>query len=67
MRDAILPRPWLKSYEPGVPPVLDFEPLTVPQFLERAATQHGDATAVIFLNRRLSYRELKQHVDRFAT
>ena len=60
-------RPWLKSYEPGVPPVLDFEPLTVPQFLERAATQHGDATAVIFLNRRLSYRELKQHVDRFAT
>ena len=60
-------RPWLKSYEPGVPPLLDFEPLTVPQFLERAATQHGDATAVIFLNRRLSYRELKQHVDRFAT
>jgi len=60
-------RPWLKSYEPGVPPLLDFEPLTVPQFLERAATQHGDATAVIFLNRRLSYRELKRHVDRFAT
>ena len=60
-------RPWLKSYEPGVPPLLDFEPLTVPQFLERAATQHGDATAVIFLNRRLSYRELKQQVDRFAT
>jgi len=50
-----------------VPPALDFEPLTLPQFLERAAAEHGDATAVVFLNSRLTYRELKQHVDRFAT
>lgn len=50
-----------------MPPALDFEPLTLPQFLERAAAEHGDATAVVFLNSRLTYRELKQHVDRFAT
>src|SRR2546422_667364 len=43
------------------------KPLTLPQFLERAAAEHGDATAVVFLNARLTYRELKQHVDRFAT
>jgi len=47
--------------------VLDFEPLTLPQFLERAAAEHGDRPAIIFLNRRLTYRELKDHVDRFAT
>jgi long-chain acyl-CoA synthetase len=49
-----------------VPPALDFEPLTLPQFLERAAAEHGDALALVFFNRRLTYRQLKDHVDRFA-
>ena len=61
------PRAWHRSYDAGVPPALDFEALTLPQFLERAAAEHGDATAILFLNRRLTYRELKAHVDRFAT
>src|SRR5260370_20521321 len=64
---SLQPRPWHRSYDEGVPPALDFEALTLPQFLERAGAEHGDATAVICLNRRLTYRELKAHVDRFAT
>ncbi len=60
-------RPWHKAYEAGVPTALDLEALTVSQFLERAATDHGDATAIIYFNRRLTYRQLKSHVDRFAT
>jgi len=60
-------RSWHKSYEAGVPPALDFEPLTVPQFLGRAAARHGDTVAVIYFNRRLTYKQLKDHVDRFAT
>jgi len=59
-------RPWHKSYEAGVPAALDLEALTVPQVLERAARDHGDATAIIYFNRRLTYRQLKDHVDRFA-
>ncbi len=59
-------RPWHKAYETGVPTALDLEALTVSQFLERAATDHGDATAIIYFNRRLTYRQLKDHVDRFA-
>src|SRR6266496_29793 len=59
-------RPWHKAYEAGVPTALDLEALTVSQFLERAATDHGDATAIIYFNRRLTYRQLKNHVDRFA-
>lgn len=58
--------PWHTSYDPGVPPALAFEALTLPEFLTRAAARYGDRPAVIFLNRRLSYRELKEHVDRFA-
>ena len=59
-------RPWHKAYEAGVPTALALEALTVPQFLERAAREHGDATAIIYFNRRLTYRQLKNHVDRFA-
>ncbi|PYP12960.1 MAG: long-chain fatty acid--CoA ligase, partial [Gemmatimonadetes bacterium] len=59
-------RPWHKAYEAGVPTALALEALTVPQFLERAAREYGDATAIIYFNRRLTYRQLKNHVDRFA-
>lgn len=50
-----------------MPPSVAFEPLTVPQLLQRAATEHGAATAVIFLNCRLTYRELQREVARVAT
>ena len=63
---SVRPRPWHRSYDAGVSPALDFEPLTLPEFLVRAAAEHGDRPAIIFLNRRLSYRRLKDHVDRFA-
>jgi long-chain acyl-CoA synthetase len=59
-------RPWLKSYDPGVPPAVAYEPLTLPQLLERSATRHGDAPALLFQNCRLSYRDLRAEVDRLA-
>ncbi len=60
-------RIWHRFYDEEVPASLDFEELPVPGFLERSATEYGQATALIFMNRRLSYRQLKDHVDRFAT
>ena len=60
-------RVWHRCYDPGVPPALEFRDLTVPQWLERAAREHPDRLALIFLNGRLTYRELKDQVDRFAT
>ena len=61
------PRIWHTFYDEGVPPALDFEALPLPAFLERSAREHGDATALIFLNRQLTYRQFKEDVDRFAT
>ena len=61
------PRVWHRSYDPGVPPSLAYDPLTLPQFLEQAAARHGDAPAILFHNCRLTYRELKDAVDRLAT
>ena len=60
-------RNWHRFYDEGVPPALDFEALPLSAFLERSARDHGDATAVIFLNCRLTYRQLQDEVDRFAT
>jgi long-chain acyl-CoA synthetase len=62
----ISPRPWHRFYDPGVPPALTLEPLTVPYFLERAAAEYPGATALVFFNRRLTYRQLQDQVDRFA-
>ena len=60
-------RPWLRHYDPGVPRTISYEDVPVPQFLERAAAAHPDAVALMFLNGRLTYRELKDQVDRLAT
>lgn len=60
-------RPWLQHYDPGVPHVAKFEDVPVPQFLERTAASHPDTTALVFLNGRLTYRQLKDQVDRLAT
>ena len=61
------PRIWHRSYDGGVPPDIEFEEIPLPRVLERSARTHGDAPAVIFLNCRLTYRQLKEEVDRFAT
>ena len=57
---------WHRFYDPGVPPVLEFEDITLPGFLERSAAEYPDAMALIFLNRTMTYRELQADVDRFA-
>ena len=60
-------RVWHQSYDEGVPASIEFEDLAVPRFLEHSAARYGDAIAVIFMNARLTFRQLKEEVDRFAT
>ncbi len=60
-------RVWHRFYDEGIPKELVFEDVTTIEFFERSARDFPDATAIVFLNRKISYRELKDHVDRFAT
>ena len=60
------PRPWHARYDPGVPPELRYLPLSIPEFLRRSAEEHPSATALLFANLRLSYRELLREVERCA-
>jgi long-chain acyl-CoA synthetase len=59
-------RVWHDSYDQGVPTSLTFEDLTLSQCLERTAKEHGEKLAVVFMNCRLTYAQLKDEVDRFA-
>lgn len=59
-------RPWHAHYDEGVPPDVDFEPLTLVDLFRRTASRFRDRPALIFLNCRLSFRGLEDQVDRFA-
>src|SRR5271157_597090 len=60
-------RPWLQSYTVGVPPKITFEELCIPDFLERAAREFPKNMALSFMGYTLTYLQLKDTVDRFAT
>ncbi|HEX9579499.1 MAG TPA: long-chain fatty acid--CoA ligase [Gemmatimonadales bacterium] len=61
------PGPWHKFYDPGVPPDITVQDVTLPQWLERSAQSHPDRRALVFQNRQVTYRELIDQVDRLAT
>ena len=59
-------KPWLKSYEKGVPEAIRYEEICMPDILDRTAKQFPEKTALIFQGFTLSFRQLKDMVDRFA-
>ena len=59
-------KPWLKHYEAQVPPTLEYPDRPLHTNLEQSARKHPDATATIFLNAKMTYRELDELADRFA-
>jgi long-chain acyl-CoA synthetase len=59
-------KPWLKFYEPHVPEHIDYPQTTLPAALEETAHRYPDLPALIFKDKRISYREYNQTVDRFA-
>ena len=60
-------RPWIKHYASQVPANLDYEKVCIPHMLENSAQKYPDHTALIFQGYFISYRDLKDMVDRFAT
>ena len=52
-------KPWLRSYAPGVPHEIDIEEITLSRALSRSAAERGDMTALNYMGRKISFRELK--------
>ncbi len=70
-------KPWIKSYEPGVPATLTYPSESLYAMFRESARKYSDKTAVKFLLRyaagnrltiggKMSYRELQEAVDAFA-
>jgi long-chain acyl-CoA synthetase len=62
-----LPRPWLASYPPGVPPTYDYPDVPLTRFLDDAARDFPEVSATIFSGESLSYADLLDRVDRLAS
>ena len=58
--------PWLKAYDPGVPPALEYPEVPLDRFLSDAARTWPDRTATEFFGKRTTYAELNRQADRFA-
>jgi len=60
-------RPWLKFYSKGVPADVVIPEKSVIQVIDETTDKFKDKTAVIFYGQKISYRELRDQIDRFAT
>jgi long-chain acyl-CoA synthetase len=60
-------KPWLKFYQNGVPESSEYEATCLPAFLERSAENYPNKMALNFQGFEITYAQLNQMVDRFAT
>lgn len=60
-------RPWLKFYLEGVPPDVSVPEKSVVEIFNEATNKWKDKTALVFYGSKISYRQLREQVDRFAT
>ncbi len=59
-------KPWLKHYPKEIPATLNYPSKPLFAILDESAHKHGEATALIYFGRRISYAELREMTDRFA-
>lgn len=60
-------RPWLKSYPPGVPAEIEIPLKSLSKAFDEATEKWKDRTALNFYGAEISYKLLREKVDRFAT
>jgi len=68
-------KPWLRFYDEGVPPSIDYPPVPLDQLLAESAAKYPDHPAIIFggrlgtrvMDKALTYRQLDDAVNRFAS
>jgi long-chain acyl-CoA synthetase len=58
--------PWVKFYEPGIPPRLSYPELTLGNILAQTTSKYPGHTALLFFGRRITYAELDGLVNRFS-
>jgi len=62
-----IPTPWYKSWPEGVPKHVDYQEISLGEVLRNTVNQYSDSQAIYFEGFRLTYKELDELVDQFAT
>jgi len=65
-KSAYLARPWLRYYEPGVPPDVEVPGCSVADLFDEATEKFSGRSALVFYGREISFRELRDQADRLA-
>ncbi|MCF8034056.1 MAG: long-chain fatty acid--CoA ligase [Desulfarculaceae bacterium] len=60
-------RPWYGDWPQGVPKMIDFPNISLSDLLRDTTGQYPNEKAIVFLDSVMTYRELDDAVDRFAT
>ena len=67
-KETYMSKPWLKHYPEGVSDKVDIpDNMSVPDLFDQAVEKFGKNAALIFYGNEISYKKLKEHIDRFAT
>ncbi len=59
-------KPWISSYEEGVPENIEYEEICLSEILERSAGMFPDKMALLFQGYKITYRQLNDMVNRFT-
>ena len=60
-------KPWHKNWPPNVPKTIAYPEVPLHELLREAAKKHPDQTAIFYLGTKITYKELDQYTDKFAT
>src|SRR4030043_1073169 len=66
-KEAYAAKPWLKHYPEGVADAVDAPTISVPELFDQVGEKSANKTALIFYGKKISYSNLKELIDRFAT
>src|SRR5438552_7151151 len=64
--ELVTTRPWLPSYEEGVPVQLDIPDRPLTWLLDNAARRYPNNTAIIYFSHKITYAQLSTLANRFA-
>jgi long-chain acyl-CoA synthetase len=59
-------KPWLASYEKGVPEKIEYQEICLPAILKQTANKFPDKMALLFQGYKITFSELNDMVNRFA-
>jgi long-chain acyl-CoA synthetase len=66
-KELYLSKPWLNHYHKDVPPTVEFSKKSLVDLFDETAQKYANQPAVIFYGNKITFKQLHDEVNRFAT